>query len=111
MPFLKNQKLIIGLGLSVIINAFIWLWFIFIFRNMNDLIPLHYTIYFGIDLIGEKVKIFILPQVGLFIIIVNNFLSLLLYHKEKLVSYFLTYSALLCNFFLLLAGYLIVALS
>ena len=71
------------------------------YERALDLTPLHYTIYFGIDLIGNKIKLFLYPLFGLLIITLNTIISLTT-KREPLISYFLLTTSL-CAELLILA--------
>lgn len=42
----------------------------------SSVAPLHYTIYFGIDLTGEAWQLYALPAVGVLILVFHYFISL-----------------------------------
>jgi len=98
---LKNNPLVIIIISSLIINCLLWAYSSYLFFQSTDLIPLHYTIYFGIDLIDYKAKIFIYPLTGLMTILVNTFLAYL-FKKEKLLGFFLTSTSVLVQFIILI---------
>jgi hypothetical protein len=95
-PYLEDLIVKITFIFSIIINAAIWL---ILYLKLHPLsysaqtdygqIYLHYNIYFGIDNIGIWYKAFIIPVLGLFIIIFNNILAYSFYVREKLLSYVL----------------------
>ena len=92
------------------------LWLLIIIKilpiaNEADFFSLHYNIYFGIDLIGSWYRIFTVPIVGLVFLIINILLIILLYKREKFLSYFLAASNLLISLGLLVALTLIVLLN
>lgn len=92
------------------------LWLLIIIKilpiaNEADFLSLHYNIYFGIDLIGNWYRIFIVPSVGLIFFIINMALIVLLYKREKFLSYFLAASNALIGLGLLVALTLIVLLN
>lgn len=96
----------IFLGFSVLINILVWLIarFIKVSTGTNQ-IALHYNVDFGIDFYGNAVKIFIIPVLGL-IIILFNFLIIMFLQRNKdiiLISYILLIVALLSNIVLLAA--------
>lgn len=66
-------------------------------------IPLHYNIHFGVDAFGLWWHVFFIPIIGAAILIFNYFIALLYWKKEKVLSYLLVATALLVQFFLLLA--------
>ena len=113
--FLKNEywlnkKIISILVFSLLINIFFWLALWYLTLSAEGSIPLHYNIYFGVDLLGSKNEIFKLPLIALLIFLINLALSLFFYKKEKIFSYFLVLAGFLIQIFLLTAGLLIVNL-
>lgn len=68
--------------------------------------PLHYNIYFGIDLLGPWWYVLFLPGAGLLIIFGNFLISVLLLKRERLVAYFLSVASVVVQIFLMLTGYL-----
>lgn len=96
------------------INLVIWILLYFKFfplRSLGDLVPLHYNVYFGIDLVGKWYKIFIIPLSGLIIFLINLILYCLLYLKEKMVKYFLGITSLLSQIVLLIASFAIILIN
>ena len=51
--------------------------------------PLHYNIYFGIDLLGPWYQIFLLPILGLIFLLINFLFGMAVYRRELILSYFL----------------------
>lgn len=100
--FYFRLYLIILLG----VNLINWLlaWWLEISVN-QDLMILHYNINFGVNLIGEVNRVFIIPALGLIIILINTVLaSVNMRHKDfKFITIILQSVALVVNFFLLLA--------
>jgi len=74
-------------------------------------VSLHYNIYFGIDLIGEWYKIYLLPASGLVVLIINWIISLILHNKSKVLSYFTLSLTLFLQLCIGIATYLILRQS
>ncbi len=102
--FVKIQlrPLTIIFALSAIVNLFLWLFTYRQYQIATDLIPLHYTIYFGIDLIDFKTKLFTYPTIGIIILIVNSSLGVFI-RKEPLIVYILAITTLFAEIFTALA--------
>ncbi|MBU4332127.1 hypothetical protein KKD19_01270 [Patescibacteria group bacterium] len=101
--FFKN-KLIVWLGIfALLFNILIWIFIIWRLSAGEELIPLHYNIYFGVDLIGQKNWLFELPLIGLFILAINFLLARVVYNEEKIVSYILSIASLIAQLVLLVA--------
>jgi len=71
-------------------------------------IPLHYNIYLGVDRFGPMRDLFILPALGLVYFIVNLWLQVYFYKREKLLTRFFSISTPIFQFVLLTAMVLIV---
>ncbi len=117
-PAWKNKVFIIFSIIGLIINLLIWLLIYFKFYpavynlpEEQSFIPLHYNIYLGIDLFGKWQKIFYLPGLGLVIFLINTILSLIIYNKKEILSYFLTIISTLCQIFLFIATLLTILIN
>ena len=86
-------------GASCLLNSILWLYTLKQYLNATDIVPLHYTIYFGIDFIDFKAKLFTYPLMGISIIVVNALLSRMC-KQEKLIGYLLLSNALLMQILL-----------
>ncbi|MFH1822387.1 MAG: hypothetical protein ABH830_01660 [Patescibacteria group bacterium] len=94
--------LIIIIGL----NLFLWLASYLIKINVSqELIILHYNIDFGVDLIGNVNKIYIIPLLSLIILIINIILiSNLVKHKFfKFIAHLLLATCIMVDIFLLIS--------
>lgn len=112
--FKKRGKLIfIGFGLCLLLNLINWFFLYLKFPLVKDLsvIPLHYNIYFGIDLIGSPLRIFVLPLLGFLVGLLNFILAYIFYNRDKLLSYFLIISTILLEFFLVIASFFIILIN
>ena len=89
-----------------IVNILAWLSTRFIYTEIDqERMALHYNVDFGIDYYGEISKVFVLPFIGLIIILVNILVYfLLLKHKDrKFISHILFLVAITTNLILLVA--------
>ncbi len=98
----------IRLYLLVLAGLNLLFWLIAYLINVNvsqDLIILHYNVIFGVDLIGNVKRIFIIPVLSLVIILINVMLLLGLYrHKDfKFISHILLAGSVAINVFLFIA--------
>lgn len=107
--FFFRKTTYIYLGIALLINGLTWFFVIVTHRSLADsLAILHYNVIFGIDKIGEPISLFQLPIIGLLLIIVNFFVSVLLIRKrEQTPGHFLLLTAILANLILLVAVYLL----
>jgi len=110
----KDRFFQVVLGLSLIINFLIWLATYYIFfplQHFGELIPLRYNIYFGISLVGKWYEVFVMPTVGIFIIIINFILADIIYLRDKVVSYFLLGASVFTQILLGLASYMVILIN
>ncbi len=106
----QDKKIFLAFIFSLLINAFFWFVVWYLTLSFENTIPLHYNIYFGVDILGDKKEIFKLPLIALLILIINFVLSFILYKQKKILSYFLILAGFLIQVFLLTAGLLIISL-
>lgn len=107
----RDRFVIINFLFSLLINIGLWFLLIWQSNNFAELISLHYNIYFGIDLLGPWYRIFLLPSFGLIFLVINFFLGLALYNREKIFSYFLAGTTSLVQIIFILATFFIVLIN
>lgn len=88
--------------ISIILNFFIWLFLIIRVKSLNQIIPLHYNIYYGVDFIGPKTELFKINLLALLILFINLFLAFKIYKYERINSYFLLFASLLSQLIFLI---------
>lgn len=109
--FLKDKTILVNLILSVLLNLFTLIWLYFKITPQVESIALRYTIYFGIDLIGDWYYVFIFPLLGLSAILINFILAYLIYLKVKILAYLLAITSTIIQFLLVIISILIVLLN
>lgn len=101
----KISAILVVTSLLINLLAFIGAWFLNKIIG-SDLAVLHYNVLFGIDLVGDANKLFLVPLIGLFILIINILLGTILHSsKDRLISSMLLVTALVVNIFCLIALY------
>ena len=96
----------IYLSLSAIFNAMMWLSVYYISTRTGDgLVVLHYNVDFGVDLMGNVERLYIMPGIGSGVLLINVLLLLFLYERSDIgfLSHFLLGSALIVNIVLLVS--------
>ena len=87
--FATDKIVIFGFVFSLIANTYTW-WLLYTnYKDYSEYVPLHYNIYFGIDLYGPWYQILLIPASGFLIIFINTVLSYILYKRVRLLSIFL----------------------
>lgn len=94
----------IYLGITLLINLLIWSLAIIINVNIGQSqLVLHYNVDFGVNLYGDVNKIFLIPLMGIIILIFNLLISYRMLLKEKFAAHILLASALCVNILLLIS--------
>ncbi len=96
----------IYLVLLLILNVLIWIGAKYIAAMVNaDQIALHYSVGFGIDYYGDTVKIYIIPLLGLLIILLNFSLYAIVakYKDNNFIGHILFSGAIVSNLILLIS--------
>lgn len=86
------------------VNLSTWIFARYIDSNIDEkMIALHYSVDFGIDYYGNTSKIYVIPFLGLFIIVINSLLfnSISVYKDRRFLSHLLLSSAMVVNLILL----------
>jgi len=109
--FYANRLVRINLVLSGLVNFCLWLGLLLVSRDFLTAMPLHYNIYFGIDLYGPWYRIFAMPLSGLAIGLVNFITGSLIYRRDKNLSYFLVFTSTFCELLLALAAAAIIMVN
>lgn len=71
-------------------------------------ITLHYTTSFGVDLIGARNRMFIVPAFGALVFLVNTILAIVVFRRERVVSYFLVFTSFTLALFLVFAEWTLI---
>lgn len=104
--FLRNKNIILILVIGLTVNLLNLIYLFLKVKPSVEPIPLHYNIYFGIDLIGPWYKVFINPAVGLIIYFINTIISFIIYKRAKLMTYLLTSLNIFVSLILIAASWL-----
>ncbi|MCK9438845.1 MAG: hypothetical protein WCY43_03445 [Patescibacteria group bacterium] len=92
----------------IILNIFLWSFSYYIYNNVTqDRLILHYNIDIGIDSIGDKHDVFLIPFVSLFLIFINTIFLLFFFKKKifdfRFIFYFNSIFLLITQIFLFLS--------
>ncbi len=100
------------MALSLVANLVNWLILEIFIRPIDLPIILHYNVYFGVDMMGDYREAFILPLIGLILLLINLFLSLFLYKKkERIASYLLLMAALMIQLALIVSSVSVIIIN
>lgn len=106
--FFRDKTVLLLFIASFLINSATWIYLLLSVKPQANPIFLHYTIYFGVDLIGPWYRLLLMPAAGLVALCLNLALAHTIYSKTKIVSYSIIGSTLLVGLIIFLASFLIV---
>lgn len=107
---ISNRVISLLMILSLLVNFSIFILFL-VKIGFRQNIPLHYNVYFSIDLMGDWYQLLVIPFFGLLVILINQSIVTFIYLKERMLAYFLTGSTLAIQILLLLASLAIIWLN
>jgi len=94
---------------AVVLNAALWLYLAFKVRPSPEPMTLHYTIYFGIDRVGEWYRTYVLPFAGLAIAGVNYYITIVYRSREPLIGNLLAVTSLVAQLLLWISALTLVS--
>ena len=96
---------------AILVQIFLWVYLIFNIHSEAGRIFLHYNIIFGVDLVGDWWRIYLLPLAGVSVILLNYFFSLILYSVDKFLARLMSGWVLFFHLFLMIGIILLVRLN
>ena len=97
--YLRDRWILASFLASLALLLFQWWYTISRIRPTNELLFLHYNILFGVDLIGEWWKIYLIPLIASILALFNFGLSYFFYQQDRVISRFV---AVLTVFYLVM---------
>jgi hypothetical protein len=102
--YFQSRIILWVLFLTVLFNLVDWALLKIFLRSGENLIILHYNVYFGVDSLGVSRGAYLLPAIGLIVLTLNFALSFYFYvQKERIASYILLLTALMVQLSLLIS--------
>ena len=111
MLLAKNKTYRWNFFVSAILNLMTWIFLYWQIQPQVEPVVLRYNIYFGINLIGPWWQVFWWPLLGLIILIVNFILANWMLRNNRFLSYFLVYTATLCQILLAVVSFFAVLIN
>lgn len=85
-----NKFFLINFFISFTVMLFILGEVVWAFFSLKgEFLSLHYSIYFGVDWVGDRNNFFVFGFAAVFIFFLNYILANMLFEKKQLLSYFL----------------------
>lgn len=109
--FFSNKFLLINFLLAAFLNTASWFLLLWRIKPSSEPIPLHYNVYFGLDLIGPWQQAFWVSALGTIFLILNYFLAWQVYPQEKALTGLLAGLTTLLELFLLVGALVLVLIN
>lgn len=109
--FIKKKTIVMALLISLAINGFTWIWFVVGTTQRGEEAVLHYSILFQIDRLGSFSMLYLVPGIGLAIILCNFIAAWLLYSYDTVIAKLIAVSTVILQILLLTAASILVFLN
>lgn len=94
--FFRNNLVRFSLLGGVALNVIGFALLAFFVRSQQTVVILHYNVYFGVDLIGDREQAFLVPGGALLIFAINTLLAKRFYEiRERIAAYVLLLASLM----------------
>lgn len=111
-PFFKDKINLWLIILALATNIINWAILFIFLKPATENIILHYNVYFGVDMTGRRNLAFIMPGIGLILIIINSYLAKYFYrNKEIIAGYILLIAALMAQLSLIIATFSVIIIN
>ncbi|MFC1609115.1 hypothetical protein ACFL2R_04110 [Patescibacteria group bacterium] len=102
--FFTNPILILVLSLSIVVNLGIFIFLYYFIGSSGQSVVLHYNAYFGVDLVGSRWQIYLMPLTGLAFIVINLILAIYFFcKKERIAAHILMLTAFMVQLGIVIA--------
>jgi hypothetical protein len=91
--FISDRMNSVGIVFAFLINIIHWLVLYIKIKPTENEILLHYNVVVGADFIGKSLYLYWIPLLALILLIINLIFAVRFYSREKLASYFLSFSS------------------
>lgn len=109
--FIRKKTIITTLLLALALNGFVWGWLALGTTQRGEAAVLHYTILFQIDRLGSFSALYMVPGIGLAIIVINFVGAWLLYGYDKTLAKLVAVSTVVLQVLMLTAASVLVFLN
>lgn len=105
--FWRDRTTLLLMSSSAVLLLSLFIISLTTFVASQEFVALHYTVFFGIDLVGERWNIFVFPAVGLVILSINTLLAWLCYKPVRFAHHLLLWGTVVALVILLFSLILI----
>ena len=95
--FYRDRLVFWLLNFSILFILGTWVLFLIKKIEQGPLTVLHYNVYVGIDMFGHSKWLYVIPTSVLVLTLLDIYLAMLLWTKQRIMSYFLLLAALLSH--------------
>lgn len=96
---------------SLLTNLLAWLSMFWQVPFRQGSFFLHYTVYFGVDWVGEWKMIFLIPLTGFLFLVINTLFAYFFYKSQKLISYFFVSATAILEIFIVFQGIFLIIMN
>ncbi len=111
LDFKKEKFLAYSFGSSMLIVLLAWLWAFINFYKTGNLLVMHFDSYKGTDFLGNKSDLYSILGISATIILLNFWLSMRVYFKERFLSYLLSAFSVVLSILILIAVFVIISIN
>ncbi len=111
--FVRDRLVFVNCIIALSLQFITWvvlLWQGLVLRT-SELLPLHYTIYFGIDRLGAWYEIFVPVLLGFLVFLINSIVIALVYEKQRFFAYVFVLGTVFVELVVLAASFFILFLN
>ncbi|MBI1974815.1 MAG: hypothetical protein HYS57_00460 [Parcubacteria group bacterium] len=109
--FLRKNAFWVVVAFSAFLNIVSWIWIYLKVPGGSFPFIVHYNIYFGHDLLGERIALFQLPLTGTLILFINATLGRMLLGKKAFWGWVVLFATVLWEAFVLYGSWIIVSIN
>ena len=102
--FFTNPISMLVLVLSIVVNLAIFIFLYYFIGSSGQSVILHHNAYFGVDLVGGRWQVYLVPLTGLVFIVINSILSIYFFcKKERIAAHILMLTAFMVQLGIVIA--------
>lgn len=102
--FISDRLNAAPLGSALLINIIHWTILLIKIKLTSGNIVLHYNVIYGADFVDRGTMIYVIPALALVLFLLNLFLSVFYYKREKLAAYFLNFATIIIQLIFIIAS-------
>lgn len=103
-PYFQSRPNLFLFFSSLLLNISLWILLYLRIKPSQYPIPLHFNVYFGIDVIDKWQNIFVMPALGLLFTFINFIIGGMTFKHERIISYLLNSISLFLQILLILGA-------